>query len=91
MWSRLYGNYPGIVNSDEFAAPGRVSVVSQQSAGQRTRPGGNATRAWDLDEMMFDSHGNVGVDGLLPTDRPHVVKVFGSYLLKTGTNVGVNF
>ena len=41
--------------------------------------------------MMFDSHGNVGVDGLLPTDRPHVVKLYGSYLFKTGTNVGVNF
>jgi hypothetical protein len=89
--SRLYGNYPGIVNSDEFAPPGRTSTVAQQSSGQRARPGGNATRAWDLDEMMFDSHGNVGVDGLLPTDRTHVVKLFGSYLLKTGTNIGVNF
>jgi hypothetical protein len=89
--SRLYGNYPGIVNSDEFAPPGRTSTVAQQSSGQRARPGGNATRAWDLDEMMFDSHGNVGVDGILPTDRTHVVKLFGSYLLKTGTNIGVNF
>ena len=89
--SRLYGNYPGIVNSDEFTPPGRTSTVAQQSSGQRARPGGNATRAWDLDEMMFDSNGNVGVDGRLPTDRPHVVKLFGSYLLKTGTNIGVNF
>ena len=37
-------------------------------------PGTNASRAWDLDEMMFDSHGNLGVDGRLPTDRPHVVE-----------------
>jgi len=89
--SRLYGNYPGIVNSDEFAPPGRTSAVAQQSSGQRARPGGNATRAWDLDEIMFDAHGNVGLDGLLPTDRTHVVKLFGSYLFKTGTTVGVNF
>ena len=41
--------------------------------------------------MMFDSHGNMGVDGRLPTDRPHVVKVYGSYLFKFGTNVGLNF
>ncbi len=41
--------------------------------------------------MMFDSHGNLGVDGRLPTDRPHVVKVYGSYLFKFGTNVGLNF
>ena len=58
--------------------------------GQRTRPGTNASRAWDLDQMMFDSHGN-RVDGRLPTDRPHVVKVYGSYLFKFGTNVGLNF
>ena len=41
--------------------------------------------------MMFDSHGNLGVDGRLPTDRPHVVKVYGSYLFHFGTNVGLNF
>ena len=89
--SRLYGNYPGLVNTDEVTAPGRVSVGSQEAFGQRTRPGTNASRAWDLDEMMFDSHGNLGVDGRLPTDRPHVGKIYGSYLFKTGTNVGLNF
>ena len=89
--SRLYGNYPGLVNTDETVAPGRVSVGSQEAFGAVHRPGGNASRAWDLDEMMFDSHGNLGVDGRLPTDRPHVVKVYGSYLFKTGTNVGLNF
>jgi hypothetical protein len=77
--SRLYGNYPGLVNTDEVTAPGRVSVGSQEAFGQRTRPGTNASRAWDLDEMMFDSHGNLGVDGRLPTDRPHVFKTFVAY------------
>jgi hypothetical protein len=89
--SRLYGNYPGLVNTDEVTAPGRVSVGAQEAFGQRTRPGTNASRAWDLDEMMFDSHGNLGVDGRLPTDRPHVVKLYGSYLFNFGTNVGLNF
>ena len=88
--SRLYGNYNGLVNTDEVTYPGRVSTVSQQSAGQRTRPGTNASRAWDLDQMMFDSHGDF-VYGRLPTDRPHVVKVYGSYLFRFGTNVGLNF
>lgn len=91
VYSRLYGNYPGLVNTDEVTPPGRVSSTAQQQSGQRTRPGTNASRAWDLDEMMFDSHGNLGVDGLLPTDRPHVGKLYGSYLLKTGTTIGVNF
>jgi hypothetical protein len=89
--SRLFGNYPGLVNTDEVTPPGRTSVVSQSTFGQRTRPGTNASRAWDLDEMMFDSHGNLGVDGLLPTDRPHVVKLYGSYMFGFGTTIGVNF
>jgi hypothetical protein len=89
--SRLYGNYPGLVNTDEVTYPGRVSTGAQEAFGQRTRPGTNASRAWDLDEMMFDSHGNLGVDGRLPTDRPHVGKVYGSYLFSFGTNVGLNF
>ena len=91
--SRLYGNYPGTVNTDEIAAPGFVSVPSQSpaSGGQSVRPGTNVSRAWDLDEMMWDSHGNLGVDGLLPTDRPHTFKAYGSYRFDFGTTVGVNF
>jgi hypothetical protein len=91
VWSKLFGNYPGLVNTDEVTYPGRVSVGAQEAFGQRTRPGTNASRAWDLDEMMFDSHGNLGVYGRLPTDRPHVLKVYGSYLFNFGTNVGMNF
>ena len=88
--SRLYGNYNGLVNTDEVTYPGRVSIGSQEAFGQRTRPGTNASRAWDLDQMMFDSHGDF-VYGRLPTDRPHVAKVYGSYLFGFGTNVGLNF
>ena len=88
--SRLYGNYAGTVSTDEVAVGGRVSVVSQQQAGQTTRPGSNVTRSWDLDELMFDSKGNFQ-EGNLATDRPHVFKLYGSYNFSFGTNVGVNF
>ncbi len=91
VWSRLFGNYPGTVNTDEIVAPGRVYLGSQEAFGQVVRPGTNASRAWDLDEIMFDSHGNKGVDGLLPTDRTHVVKVYGAYTAPFGTTAGVNF
>ena len=90
VYSRLRGNYTGLVNTDEVTYPGRVSVGAQEAFGQRTRPGTNASRAYDLDQMMFDSHGNL-INGPLPTDRPHVAKVYGSYMFKTGTNVGLNF
>ncbi len=89
VYSRLHGNYPGLVNTDEVSAPGRSSAAAQEAFGQRVRPGTNASRAWDLDELMFDSHGNL-VEGLLPTDRPHVGKLYGSYILRTGTTVGLN-
>jgi hypothetical protein len=88
--SRLWGNYAGIANSDEIRTPTTGSGYGfdqQQSVGV-ARPGGNETRAWDVDELLWDAHGNLDVTGLLPTDRTHVFKVFGSYLLPFGTNIG---
>ena len=49
------------------------------------RNGDSASRAWDIDEILWDSHGNLDVQGPLPTDRPHVVKLYGSYTFKWGT------
>jgi hypothetical protein len=90
--SRLYGNYAGIASSDEIRAPGFSNfAVDQQQSAISFRPGGNANRAWDLDEMMWDAHGNIDPKGRLATDRPHVVKLYGSYLAPFGTQFGANF
>ncbi len=80
VYSRLYGNYAGIANSDEITSPatGASSATAQQLGGSIARPGGNANRAWDLDEVLFDSHGNVDIQGRLATDRPHVFKLYGA-------------
>ncbi len=89
--SRLYGNYAGLANSDEIRTPGFSSfAVDQQQGAQSFRPGGNATRAFDLDEMMFDSHGNLNPTGRLATDRPHVLKMYGAYMTSFGTQIGLN-
>ena len=90
--SRLYGNYPGTGSSDEVTLPttGNSSATAQQSGGSIARPGSNASRAWDLDELLWDSHGNL-VKGRLATDRPHVVKLYGAYRLPIGTQVGAFF
>ena len=89
--SRLYGNYAGIASSDEIRTPGFSSfAVDQQQGAQSFRPGGNANRAFDLDEMMWDSHGNLNVLGRLATDRPHVLKLYGAYMFPKGTQIGVN-
>lgn len=92
-FSRLYGNYSGLASSDEVTTPttGGSSSTAQQQAGSIARPGGNTNRAWDLDELLWDSNGNVGLMGRLATDRPHVAKLYGSYDLPFGTQVGAFF
>lgn len=93
VYSRLYGNYAGLANSDEISTPttNRSSATTQQQGGSIARPGSSANRAWDLDELVWDSHGNLDVRGRLATDRPHVVKLYGSYMLPTRTQVGAFF
>ena len=90
VYSRLYGNYAGLANSDELSTPttNRTSATTQQQAGTIARAGSSANRAWDLDELEFDSHGELNVLGRLATDRPNVVKLYGSYLMPFGTQVG---
>jgi hypothetical protein len=91
--SRLYGNYPGLSNTDEVRTPtlGVSYGNAQSSTGTVVRNGDAASRAWDLDEILFDSRGNKGVYGLLPTDRTHVFKLYGSYTFKWGTEAAANF
>lgn len=91
--SRLYGNYSGLAASDEVTTPttGGSSATAQQQAGSIARPGGNTNRAWDSDELLWDSRGNLGLLGRLATDRPHVAKLYGSYDLPFGTQVGAFF
>jgi hypothetical protein len=76
-WSRLYGNYSGGANSDESG---------------RQDPG--VSRAFDLPYYYFDESGDqTPKQGPLATDRPHAVKLFAYYRIKSGlgtTNIGVN-
>jgi hypothetical protein len=63
--SRLYGNYPGLASSDEISTPtfGGGFATNQQQAGSISREGGNANRAWDIDELLFTSHGSTDSNG----------------------------
>jgi hypothetical protein len=88
--SRLYGNYAGLASSDEIRTPttGSSSATAQQQAGGIFRQGGNVNRAWDIDEIIWDSRGNNDVVGRLATDRPHAVKLYGAYDFPFGTQIG---
>jgi hypothetical protein len=102
-FSRLYGNYAGLSSTDEVAAftnlaggtgfgwstaqaPPTTGADGQMIA----RPGGNANRNYDADLVLFDSHGNL-LYGRLGTDRPHVLKVYGSYTTPWKTEIGGRF
>lgn len=83
--SRLYGNYAGLASTDEVRTGSDgvgVYAINQQTSGIIARPGGNANRAWDIDELLWDSKGNLDLLGRLPTDRPHVLKLYGSRSFK---------
>jgi hypothetical protein len=92
VWSRLYGNYAGLQNSDEIRTPTLGSFsTDQQQAGSVFRPGSNVNRSWDLDESLWDAHGHLDPQGRLATDRPHVLKLYGAAVLPFGTEIGANF
>lgn len=91
VYSKLWGNYSGTQSTDEVQADGRAFAGNQAFSGQIQRPGGNANRYFDLDEALYDAHGNLGLYGRLPTDRPHVLKFYGSKQFKFGTQIGTFF
>jgi len=89
VYSRLYGFYNGTANSDEVTLPtsGVSSATTQQSGGSVARPGSNASRAYDLDETLFDAHGNF-LFGPLASSRPHMLKIYGNYTKPWGGRKG---
>ena len=68
-YSALRGNYPGL-----------TSTYITDGSGGRHNPNNN--RSFDLPNMQFTAYGKP-YGGPLPTDRPHALNLFGSYLLKT--------
>lgn len=76
-WSRLWGNYSGLTNSDEA---GRVDVNNNRAYDL-------PYYYFDASGSQKNTY------GLLGTDRPHTFKFFGSYDLRTKigtTTIGVN-
>jgi hypothetical protein len=92
-WSRLWGNYPGLANSDRILTPTTniAFTAAQQQSGSISQPASNLSMAYDLDELLWDSTGHLDVQGPLPTDRPHVVKVLGGYEFASGSDIGAFF
>lgn len=90
--SRLYGNYSGIAATEEVRPPtsGVSSPATGNSGGAIVRQAGNANRAYDIDELLFDSHGKLDVKGRLPTDRPHQFKAYAAKEMKWSERFGTS-
>ena len=73
-YSRLWGNYAGLTNSDVWDGGSSTS-----SGGGRLSP--NVSRAFDELSMQYNTLGKLTY-GDLGTDRPHVIKAVGYYRLK---------
>jgi len=57
------------------------------SSDERGRNSPNVERYFDLWYLAYDKELNP-IDGPLPTDRPHVIKAYGSYVFPFGLTVG---
>jgi hypothetical protein len=72
-WSRATGNYSGLSSADESDTAGRNAP--------------NAEQAFDAWYSMYTWEGNL-LDGVLPQDRTHYLKAYGSYTFPFGLTVG---
>jgi hypothetical protein len=78
-YSKLRGNYPGLVDTD----------ISDANGGRHSA---NNSRLFDLMQMQYTTSGKV-MDGPLSTDRPSVLTMAGYYQLKwwhMNTTFGAN-
>ena len=65
---------------------GNYGGLASSDENGRTSP--NVERYFDGQYLVWDASGNP-VEGLLPTDRPHYLKVQATYDFPWGTNIGV--
>jgi hypothetical protein len=83
---RLSSKWQGGVNYTWSRTVGNYEGLTGAGTDGETTP--NAGRPFDLWFMAYDLAGKA-VDGVLPQDRTHQVKVFGSYTLPFGLTVGL--
>jgi len=72
-WSRATGNYAGLSSADESDTAGRNTP--------------NVEQAFDAWYLMYTWEGNL-LDGVLPQDRAHYLKAYGSYTFPFGLTAG---
>lgn len=83
---RFSNNWQGGINYTWSQTKGNYGGLYSSDEGGRQGP--NVDRYFDLWFERYDLHGRP-LDGILPSDRPHYFKVYGSYSFPFGLTVGV--
>jgi hypothetical protein len=82
---RFSNNWQGGISYTWSRMTGNYGGLSSSDESGRNSP--NVERYWDLYFERYDIHGRP-LDGVLPSDRPHYIKAFGSYMFPFGLTVG---
>ena len=82
---RLSGNWMGGISYTWSSLKGNFGGLDSSDEPNRNDP--NVNRYWDYWFNMRDAHMNP-LDGPLPTDRTHNIKIYGTYLFPFGLTVG---
>ncbi|MDD8027718.1 MAG: hypothetical protein PHI34_14550, partial [Acidobacteriota bacterium] len=83
---RFSNNWQGGISYTLSKLTGNYGGLSSSDEAGRNSP--NVERYWDLWFERYDLHGNA-LDGILPSDRTHYIKAYGSYAFPFGLTVGV--
>jgi len=83
---RFSNNWQGGINYTWSQMKGNYGGLSSSDESGRNSP--NVERYWDLYFERYDIHGNP-LDGILPSDRTHYFKAYGSYAFPFGLTLGV--
>ena len=83
---RFSNNWQGGANYTWSQMKGNYGGLSSSDENGRNSP--NVERYWDLFYERYDSHGRP-LDNILPSDRTHYLKLYGSYAFPFGLTVGV--
>ena len=83
---RFSHNWQGGLSYTLSRLTGNYSGLASSDEDGRNSP--NGERFFDLWHLSYDKQLNP-IDGVLPTDRTHVLKAYGSYALPFGLTVGL--
>ena len=85
-WSRLFGNYEGFYRNDNGQGDPAISSLFDYPTNDPTYTQIGVPRFGFRGDIRYQ--GALGA-GPLPNDRPHQIKIYGTYNLPVGLNLGL--